>query len=202
MDMADVRRKALRKLIAERFGGVARQMAIACKKPEGQINDMLSTPPRKSFGEKVARQIEQALGLPVGHLDVESDCLVSDQGHRNRVNTGPRKRVFFRPRLHCSVLTMASPFGVILLIDHRGATMQTTPPIAQADNKPSNDNFCVDCHWHKSKEHQFGLTHLCSHDSIRNRIDGRPSLCDEARASRGLCRHEGVLFLRRSNLDQ
>lgn len=85
MDMADVRRKALRKLIAERFGGVARQMAIACKKPEWQINDMLSTPPRKSFGEKVARQIEQALGLPVGHLDVESDCLVSDQGHQHRV---------------------------------------------------------------------------------------------------------------------
>lgn len=83
--MADIRRKALRKLIAERFGGVARQMAIACKKPEGQINDMLSTPPRKSFGEKVARQIEQALGLPVGHLDADGDHARSDQSTPNRV---------------------------------------------------------------------------------------------------------------------
>lgn len=71
--MADIRRKALRKLIDERFGGVARQLAIACKKPEGQINDMLSTPPRKAFGEKVARQMEETLGLPSGHFDADSD---------------------------------------------------------------------------------------------------------------------------------
>lgn len=80
--------------------------------------------------------------------------------------------------------------------------MHTTQPNAQADNKPSNDNFCVDCHWHKSKEPPLAVMHFCSHNSTRSRIDGRPSFCDQARSRQGLCGHEGVLFLRRSNLDQ
>ena len=80
--------------------------------------------------------------------------------------------------------------------------MQTPPPNAQTDTKQSNDNFCVECHWHKSKEHQVAVMHFCSHNSIRSRIDGRPSFCDQARSRQGLCGHEGVLFLRRSNLDQ
>lgn len=73
MDIADVRRQALRRLIATTFGGVARQMALACQKPERQINDMLATPPRKSFGEKVARNIEESLGLPPLYLDQEAE---------------------------------------------------------------------------------------------------------------------------------
>ncbi len=80
--------------------------------------------------------------------------------------------------------------------------MQTTPTIAQADNTPSNDNFCVDCHWHESKEHPLGAMHFCWHKSIRNRIDGQPTSCNDARCRRGLCGHKGVLFIRRSNLGQ
>jgi hypothetical protein len=70
---ADNRRKALATLIESRFDGVARQLALAIGKPERQINDMLSEPPRKSFGERVAREIEQKLNLPVYFLDRAGD---------------------------------------------------------------------------------------------------------------------------------
>lgn len=74
MDNAEVRRMALRRLIATTYGGVARQMALASGKPERQINDMLATPPRKSFGERVARQIENSLGLPPQSLDQPAEA--------------------------------------------------------------------------------------------------------------------------------
>mgnify|MGYP006914143939 FL=1 len=73
MDISDVRRRALRRLIETKCGGVSRQLALACNKPERQINDMLSSPPRKSFGEKVARGMEAALGLPPLYFDQESN---------------------------------------------------------------------------------------------------------------------------------
>ena len=69
MATASIRRDVLRALITKQYGGIARQFAIAAKKPAGQINDMLATPPRKSFGEKVARQIEKELGLIDGYFD-------------------------------------------------------------------------------------------------------------------------------------
>lgn len=75
MIIADVRRGVLRAIITHRFGGVARQCALAIGKPEGQINDMLSTPPRKSFGEKIARQFEQLLDLQNGYFDDPKNCI-------------------------------------------------------------------------------------------------------------------------------
>lgn len=75
MSTSETRRAVLRELIRSRFDGVARQLAIAAGKPEGQINDMLSTPPRKSFGEKVARQLEQKLGLQSGYFDQPSNSV-------------------------------------------------------------------------------------------------------------------------------
>lgn len=69
MANADSRRAVLRELIRTRYHGVARHLALAAGKPEGQINDMLSSPPRKSFGEKVARQMEEKLNLPAGYFD-------------------------------------------------------------------------------------------------------------------------------------
>jgi hypothetical protein len=69
MATAESRRAVLKELIRTRYDGVARQLAIAAGKPESQINDMLSDPPRKSFGEKVARQIEFNLGLADGYFD-------------------------------------------------------------------------------------------------------------------------------------
>lgn len=58
MDIQETRRRVLRELIKTRNNGVVRQFASEIGKPDGQINDMLATPPRKSFGERVARQIE------------------------------------------------------------------------------------------------------------------------------------------------
>ena len=77
MSISEIRRSVLRELIRIRFDGVARQLALAAKKPEGQINDMLSMPPRKSFGEKVARQMEDALGLPTGYFDQPANSVAA-----------------------------------------------------------------------------------------------------------------------------
>lgn len=73
MDIAQHRRRVLRNLIDTRFDKVARHLAIAIGKPEGQINDMLAG--RKSFGEKVARQIENKLELGIGYFDLEHQPL-------------------------------------------------------------------------------------------------------------------------------
>lgn len=69
MNIADIRRQRLRDLIRERYSNTARQLAVDAKKPESQINDMLANPPRKSFGERVARDLEQRLGLSNGFFD-------------------------------------------------------------------------------------------------------------------------------------
>lgn len=45
MDIQETRRAVLRSLIKRRNDGVVRQFAIDIGKPDGQINDMLSTPP-------------------------------------------------------------------------------------------------------------------------------------------------------------
>ena len=79
MNTADIRRAVLRSLIKRDFGGVARRLALHLKKPEGQINDMLSDPPRKSFGERIARAIEEQYPLPRGFLDEKSHCEQSMQ---------------------------------------------------------------------------------------------------------------------------
>ena len=69
MDTQDIRRAVLRALIKRNHNNVVRQFAAAIQKPDGQINDMLSTPPRKSFGERVARAIEKSYNLDPGYLD-------------------------------------------------------------------------------------------------------------------------------------
>jgi hypothetical protein len=66
METADKRRRALRALIARDGLSVVAKRA---KKPERQLNDMVAG--RKSFGEKVAREIEANLAPdePSGWLD-------------------------------------------------------------------------------------------------------------------------------------
>ena len=73
------RRQALRTLIEQEFDGVSRRLALAIGKPDRQINDMLSDPPRKSFGERMARHIEQKLGLPDYFLDRPINALDYEQ---------------------------------------------------------------------------------------------------------------------------
>lgn len=59
----EIRRAALRALIASRYGGIANHFANKVGKPASQINDMLASPPRKSFGAKIGRQFANTLGL-------------------------------------------------------------------------------------------------------------------------------------------
>jgi hypothetical protein len=67
-DVQSARRRAVQKLIDERWAGNASAFARAAKKPQSQIADMLRG--EKSFGEKVARSIEKNLGLADGALDL------------------------------------------------------------------------------------------------------------------------------------
>lgn len=88
MATAESRRAVLKELIRTRYDGVARQLAIAAGKPESQINDMLSDPPRKSFGEKVARQMEAKLGLVDGYFDRQI-------GHGNQPGTAAENAAIY-----------------------------------------------------------------------------------------------------------
>ena len=68
MDLPDIRRRNLRRLIDERTDGNAAAFAELVGKSPSQINDMLHG--RKAFGEKAARSIESAAKLPLMALDI------------------------------------------------------------------------------------------------------------------------------------
>ena len=76
MTIQDIRRRALATLIEKRWGNNARRFSLAIRKSDVQINDMLAG--RKSFGEKVARDIETRAGLEPGTLD-RSDAPATSQ---------------------------------------------------------------------------------------------------------------------------
>lgn len=57
------RRDRLRKHIDERYGGNVSAYARAVNRQPQQITDMLAEPPRKSFGEKIARALAIAEGI-------------------------------------------------------------------------------------------------------------------------------------------
>lgn len=66
-----IRRENLAALI-EAYGGTT-SLGDRVGKSPSQLGDMIAEPPRKSFGEKVARDIEEKLGLPRGWLDDSHD---------------------------------------------------------------------------------------------------------------------------------
>ncbi len=86
MDAADIRRAVLRSLIDSRFNGVARQLALCVGRSEGQINDMLASPPRKSFGEKIARMAQQATAAAAKEERCQQ-LLANAQAAKNRQAT-------------------------------------------------------------------------------------------------------------------
>lgn len=67
MELADIRRRNLRRSIDQLTQGNAAAFAELAGKSPSQINDMLHG--RKAFGEKAARAIEIATGLPQLALD-------------------------------------------------------------------------------------------------------------------------------------
>lgn len=85
---AGIRRRNLQKLIDRDFAGnkseIARAYAPENPKPQ-YFSDVLRHGSGKSFGEKVARQIEERLGLLPGQLDQPDSDLLYDERRRNRI---------------------------------------------------------------------------------------------------------------------
>jgi hypothetical protein len=86
--IADVRRANLFRLIERDFGGnrshFARVYDEANPRPN-YFSDLLRTNSGKSFGEKVARKIEERAGLVMGQLDIPDSPLRQDENRRSRV---------------------------------------------------------------------------------------------------------------------
>lgn len=78
--MNEVRRQNLRRLIDDKFSGRDADFARYCGIEPARISQVLSKTYRdgKNFGEKAARNIEQAAGLPALFLD-QSDADFSTQ---------------------------------------------------------------------------------------------------------------------------
>jgi len=72
-----VRRNRLRQWIDDKFDGVASRFAASVGKSQPQIQDMLSG--RKSFGERIARDLERRGQMGKGWLDAESGPVVADR---------------------------------------------------------------------------------------------------------------------------
>lgn len=69
MDIQAVRRQRLREWIKDNHKSVVLQFAQTVGKPQSQMADMLDG--RKSFGEKVARQLEKLARMPPLWLDMD-----------------------------------------------------------------------------------------------------------------------------------
>ena len=85
---ADTRRANLNRLIESQYSG--NRSAIARdynpKEPKPQFfSDLLRKNSGKSFGEKVARKIEEAVGLLKGQLDIPNSPLLRDEARRSRL---------------------------------------------------------------------------------------------------------------------
>ena len=78
MSLSATRRTKLRTFLDSRLGGVEAELARRIKRSPSQTSDMLAG--RKSFGEKVARDIERLLELEPGWLDGEDRHAGDDPG--------------------------------------------------------------------------------------------------------------------------
>ena len=96
LDVRDVRRANIRRLVLERFEGKRAGFARAVGAREAHINNVFSRLPehRRNVGEKAARRYEEQLGLPCGWLDVPRDELatssLSNQAYPVRGAAGAR----------------------------------------------------------------------------------------------------------------
>ena len=72
MDIHDIRRLRLKRLITETYGGSAAKLAMEAELSSSYLSRIFTTNPahRRNIGEKLARSIEQKLGLAEGALDV------------------------------------------------------------------------------------------------------------------------------------
>jgi phage repressor protein C with HTH and peptisase S24 domain len=72
VDIQLTRRERLRQLIGDEYGGNVSRFGQLIGKSQSQLSSTLTG--RKGFGERLARQIEVAIGLPKGWLDRVDDA--------------------------------------------------------------------------------------------------------------------------------
>ncbi|SPZ08871.1 Cro/CI family transcriptional regulator [Pseudomonas aeruginosa] len=72
MDIHDIRRQRLKRIIAETYSGNAAKLAMEAELSPSYLSRIFTSNPthRRNIGEKLARSIEQKLGLNEGALDV------------------------------------------------------------------------------------------------------------------------------------
>lgn len=81
MDMEQLRQvriENVRRLVRDRYGGNASQLARDAKKKSSYINDVTREGSTKSFAERAARNIEDAAMLLRGQLDIPNSDLIID----------------------------------------------------------------------------------------------------------------------------
>lgn len=71
MRISDTRLQNLRRLMAERSLRLA-QLAEKLEKAPAQVSAFAGRNPTKGIGDQIAREIEKALALPTGYLDIPS----------------------------------------------------------------------------------------------------------------------------------
>jgi SOS-response transcriptional repressor LexA len=87
----ETRRANIKRLINERFAGNATAFGVAIKRSQSQVSQWQSD--FRSIGEKLARDIEQKLGLPPKWLDEEA----STPALPHHANTAPAPRLYRYP---------------------------------------------------------------------------------------------------------
>lgn len=72
MDIHDIRRQRLKQIIAETYSGNAAKLAMEAELSSSYLSRIFTSNPthRRNIGEKLARSIEQKLGLNEGALDL------------------------------------------------------------------------------------------------------------------------------------
>ncbi len=93
MNIADLRRENLRKLLEDRFEGKKSALAHAIEREPSYISRCLSDKShRKKIGEDFARHIERSLNLPSGWMDQDQDkssAVVSEHPAFKESNVAP-----------------------------------------------------------------------------------------------------------------
>lgn len=119
MNTPDIRRAVLRTLINRDFEGISRRLALHLGKPDGQINDMLATPPRKSFGERIARTIEDLYPLPPGYLDQIENVIVIDTPNTALKLQEPEPPTYARPQKYSKQALAVAAYYDMLPVDQQ-----------------------------------------------------------------------------------
>lgn len=73
MDIEEIRRRNVRKVINDKYGGVVANLAEAINKPAGELYRRLKSGTKESrnFGRQFRELTEQAADLPRGWLDIQ-----------------------------------------------------------------------------------------------------------------------------------